>query len=719
MATSAVSSSTSTTATPTSSAATAATAAAANKANAQKIMTSMSAGSGVDVTSLAQNLVNAEKLPKQTELNTKISKNEARVSGYSAVMFMMTELNKSFTALKDRNNFNALSASNSNTSAFDVVAGESAATGHHDVEVTRLAKAQRTVSAGVASATAQLNGGKAMSLSIKVGDASAVTRAVTTRQGVAVATESASVTFQDLTANQTVTVGGLTLTAPQAMTASEVAAAFANPASLPNSFSGTLNGFAAAATATSGSLVFTSTTANTNVPNLAVSSSAATAPTVVTSDGIATAVTERTSVTFKDMLPGESITVGGLKYTATIATSAAQLATAFSGLQAGGATPTNPLTGTFTGTLTGFNAGVTDGSGTLAFTSTTAGSNVSDLPIFGSSAEIALADGKDTPQGIVDAINASKVGVTAQLVNTGDGSATPYQIILSGPVGLTGAFSISPSYGVGSGTPGLVFPAGLAANQAATDALVKVDGISYTRSSNSLTDVVPGLTLNLKATTNGIASVDLTRDNAALKEKFAALVTAYNDADNILTEVSNPKSTLDTYGATLVGDSTVRSLRQQLRAMVSGISSTPGDNIKSLAQMGLNVDQKGVMSLDDAKLQSALTDHYSDVVKSFTGGYNNLGTYSTLSAGFAGDAVKKITNIIGSKGALTTNTATANSQNTKYKADLEKLDTRMTSLLARYTKQFGAMDSLVGQINSQKTSLKSSFDGLMAMYTKA
>lgn len=125
------------------------------------------------------------------------------------------------------------------------------------------------------------------------------------------------------------------------------------------------------------------------------------------------------------------------------------------------------------------------------------------------------------------------------------------------------------------------------------------------------------------------------------------------------------------------------------------------------------------MSLDDAKLETALTDNYTDVVKSFTGGYNNLGTYSTLSAGFAGDAVKKITSIIGSKGALTTNTATANTQNTKYKADLEKLNTRMDSLLARYTKQFGVMESLVGQVNSQKTSLKSSFEGLMAMYTKA
>jgi flagellar hook-associated protein 2 len=716
MATTAVSSSTTSAAsTP---APTAGSIAATNKANAQKIMTSMGAGSGVDVTSLAQSLVNAEKLPKQNEINTRITKNDARVSGYSAVMFMMTELNKSFTALKDRNSFNSLSATNSNTSAFDVVPGPTAAAGRHDIEVTRLAKAQRTVSGGLASATALLNGGKAMSLSIKVGDASAVARSVTTRQGAALATEAATVTFQNLTQNQTVTVGTLTFTAPQAMSAAEVAAAFADPSALQSSFAGTLTGFTASTTPTAGALVFTSTTANTNVSNLAVTSSAISAPTVATIDGVDTPVTERTTLTFKDMLPGESITVGGLKYTATLATSAAQLATAFSGLQAGGTAPSNPLTGTFTGALTDFNSGVADGSGNLAFTSTTAGSNVTDLPIFGSSADISLAAGKDTPQGIVDAINASKVGVTAQLVNTGDGTATPYQIILSGPVGLTGAFSINTSYGAGTGTPGLTFPVS-AANQTATDALVKVDGINYTRSSNTLADVVPGVTLNLKTTTGSAASVDLTRDNTAIKDKITALVTAYNDADNILTEVSNPKSTLDTYGATLVGDSTVRSLHQQLRAMVAGLSSTPGDTVKSMAQMGISVDQKGVMSLDATKLDTALTDNYSDVVKSFTGGYNNLGTYSTLSAGFAGDAVKKITNIIGTKGALTTNTSTANTQNTKYKADLEKLNTRMDSLLARYTKQFSAMDSLVGQVNSQKTSLKSTFDGMMASYTKA
>ena len=74
--------------------------AAANKAAAQKILTSLNAGSGVDTASLAQNLVNAEITPQQNIINSKITKNDARVSGYSAVAFVVSELNTAFTGLK-------------------------------------------------------------------------------------------------------------------------------------------------------------------------------------------------------------------------------------------------------------------------------------------------------------------------------------------------------------------------------------------------------------------------------------------------------------------------------------------------------------------------------------------------------------------------------------------------------------------------------------------
>jgi len=586
---------------------------AANKANAQKLLTSLGAGSGVDVSSLAQNLVDAERVPKENEINAKITKNQARISGYSALSYVLSQVNTNLTALKDQNNFNAVTAANSNPNAFSVTTSAAATTGSHDIDVLRLAKAQRTVSGGMSSASASLNGGAAMSLSLAVGDVTKLTPTVTTTQGAA-------------------------------------------------------------------------------------------------------GVSEYSAVKFKDMAAGQSVTVAGLTYTTTAAATAAQVAAVFASLTASGTTPANPSTGTFSGALTGFNAGGNLGTDTLYFSSTTAGANVADISVAGASAQINLVAGKDTPQDIVNAINATSTGVKAQLVNTGDGSANPYQIILSGNVGASGAFTVSTNYGSGSGSPGLSFPSN-AANQTATDALVKIDGVSYTRSSNTVADVVPGLTLNLKATTTSTASVDMTRDTSSIKDKIKAIVTSYNDAGTIFNEVSDPKSTLPTYGATLVGDSTVRNVKQQLRAMIMGQSSTPGDSVGALWQMGVSIDQTGVMSVDDTKLDAALTDHYSDVVKTFTGNQNGLTIYSPAPAGIAGDAVKKLTNMVSKTGILITQSDSATAQNTKYQDSLTKLHTRMDALLVRYQKQFSSMDSLVGKVNSQKTSLKSTFDGMMASLT--
>mgnify|MGYP000039963079 CR=1 FL=1 len=91
--------------------------------------------------------------------------------------------------------------------------------------------------------------------------------------------------------------------------------------------------------------------------------------------------------------------------------------------------------------------------------------------------------------------------------------------------------------------------------------------------------------------------------------------------------------------------------------------------------------------------------------------------YSTAPAGVAGDAVKKLTDLLGPSGVIARQSQNATTQNSKYQADLTKLQTRMDGLLKRYQKQFAAMDSLVGSVNSQKSSLKSSFDGMMAAYT--
>jgi len=208
--------------------------------------------------------------------------------------------------------------------------------------------------------------------------------------------ESAAVTFSDLTAGQYVTVGGLTYTSTAASTATEVAAAFANranayvggvaPSPTAGTLTGTLSGFSTGAN-TAGALTFSSSSLAANVTNLPVSGTGTVKSVVVTNGGNGP-IDETATLTFNTALTaGQTITIGGLTYTSTGATTAAEVATDFANRANGyaGAGGTAPTRGTFTGTLDGFSSGAAS-SGTITFTSSTAGINVTNIATSGTGA---------------------------------------------------------------------------------------------------------------------------------------------------------------------------------------------------------------------------------------------------------------------------------------------------------------------------------------------
>ena len=140
-------------------------------------------------------------------------------------------------------------------------------------------------------------------------------------------------------------------------------------------------------------------------------------------------------------------------------------------------------------------------------------------------------------------------------------------------------------------------------------------------SSNTLNDTIPGVTLNLLATNTSPASLSLTNNTADAKTKVLALVSAYNDAMDLLTELSNPKSTLDTYGGSLVGNSTVNSLRTQLRALVTADSSTAASSgsLSALRDIGIEVNKVGKLTSNSVKLDMALKFDFVNTVTLLSG----------------------------------------------------------------------------------------------------
>jgi flagellin len=245
-------------------------------------------------------------------------------------------------------------------------------------------------SGGTAAVTFTSSTTNAVVADISVTTTSNNSPTVAITQGTPQVTEISDITFGPLTNGQSVVINGLQFTANRSVTTAEVAAAFASlaanattgPATSYGAYSGTLTGFSTGAVLSSGIAVrATSSTASTNVTDISVGPTPL--PTVSKTDGVAgtlDGVTEESVLTFPAMSKGQTVTVAGLTYTATVANSGAEVAAAFANLTSGAAT--GPSTkGTYSGALAAFNSGKVNVSSDVTFTSTTRFSNVTDITV--------------------------------------------------------------------------------------------------------------------------------------------------------------------------------------------------------------------------------------------------------------------------------------------------------------------------------------------------
>lgn len=324
----------------------------------------------------------------------------------------------------------------------------------------------------------------------------------------------------------------------------------------------------------------------------------------------------------------------------------------------------------------------------------------------------------DTPAGIVSAVNAqtADTGISAQLINTGNA----YKVVFSGQEGADNDFTVTSAAG------NLTIDG--AALQTAQDSAFTINGIDITSSSNTVSDALEGITLNLYTVTSSAARVTLTQDATSVKTNIKDLVTAYNDFVDSVDILGDRASEVEEFGGALAGESLLQSIKSQVRSMITGdytlyadtvnLTDPQNSNINAAWQVGLGFDRNGKMTLDETKLDTAFTTYPDEIITLFTADKNNLSTYSTSSAGLAGTAVRSIDAMLRSTGLIAEQTTNANKKLDLYKDDLLKIEDRMTALMERYMKQFSLMESMVGSSNSMRDSLKSSFEGMMAAYTK-
>lgn len=296
----------------------------------------------------------------------------------------------------------------------------------------------------------------------------------------------------------------------------------------------------------------------------------------------------------------------------------------------------------------------------------------------------------NTLQGIRDAINAAKMGVTATIVN--DGSGTPYRLALSSDkTGVNQSLKITTSGGDGAINTLLAHdPGGLPSAQrlnqtvAAQNADFKVNGISITKTSNTVTDAIEGVSLTLSKETVTPASLTVARDTTAVSDKVAGFVKAYNDLYTAMKNSSAYRSK-----SALEGDATLRSLQSEMRNIASAAVS--GGTLTQLYDVGINFLANGTMQFDSAKLSSAMSANFGDVANLF----NSATGYATKFDGWA-------TTLLAVDGTIATKNSGFNQSIQDIGTRRDALERQMTLIEKRYRTQFSSLNVML--VNMSKTS---------------
>jgi len=222
-------------------------------------------------------------------------------------------------------------------------------------------------------------------------------------------------------------------------------------------------------------------------------------------------------------------------------------------------------------------------------------------------------DAAGTLEDLRDGINNLGAGVSASILNTGTETTPAYRLVLgSNDTGVSNSITIS-----ADDTTLDTVTTGVDTFQAAQDSQIVlgegIGAVTIDRASNTLTDVVSGLTINLQAEdlVNPV-TISVTRDNTAVKEGISNFVSFYNEVVEFINEQT--KFDLETgERGILVGDSLARTvldrIRQSALSQISGLTT-----FTSASQIGFETQPAdGTIKLNEATLDAALSENYSAV----------------------------------------------------------------------------------------------------------
>ncbi|MHC4128201.1 MAG: flagellar filament capping protein FliD [Planctomycetota bacterium] len=345
-------------------------------------------------------------------------------------------------------------------------------------------------------------------------------------------------------------------------------------------------------------------------------------------------------------------------------------------------------------------------------------------PIDGTYETTIALNASDTIDEIVEAINDAGIPVTASTINTGAG-ATPIQMVLTSEItGTLGDLVIDDGgFGLGLATLSEARDAKVffGSEDPALATLIK-------RSSNTLNNVVPGVSIDLVSASDTPVTLTVSRDTATIKDKIAEFAAAFNDAIGRIDQYDFYDIETEEKGP-LLGNSTTAQVRNALFRTVQQRATGVATQFQYLSQVGLTVGGGGTLQFDRDKFQEAYDTDAEAVENLFTAFQGttattkeiegapgvtievNEQTYTKLGFGDLFDQL--LTGLTDSlDGTVSLADDALQDQIDLTEARIEDYDERLEAKRARMEREFAAMEAALAQLQSQSNALLSLVNNL-------
>lgn len=321
------------------------------------------------------------------------------------------------------------------------------------------------------------------------------------------------------------------------------------------------------------------------------------------------------------------------------------------------------------------------------------GTGTMTLTVGGVATTLTVDSTNNSLDGLANAINSGGGGVTASIIADEGG----HRLILKGPSGAANAFTLAVDAGGDPALSAFSYGAGgtMTLGQSAANAEFTIDGVAFSRASNIVDDVVPGMSLTLKKAAPGQpVDIGASRPLDIIKQTVGDFVSVYNQL----------KTSLSSAAGLSGSTSSLRELERELSGLIGQVVSSHG-TINKLTDIGVSTTKEGLLAVDEAKLAQVLASDAGAVEALFNPRRDGGRTESSdPGIAFALDAIRD--KAVATDGVIDRVTKSLDGRKTALLDQLENVETREDAYRARLEKQYGSLDARLAAFKATQTYLE-------------